>query len=329
MQQKVNARRRQMLTATAMCSIGSLLPIAARAAADKILIGYWPIAAGLPFYLAVENGFFKEAGLNVEAVRFASPSQIAEAMVAGRIHGSANGTASAALGLAEIVSPGLLKIVCSNPANYKHVLDEFLVPIDSTVKSIKDLKGKKVACGPGIQNIVLTKIMLEKNGITDVTPIELPVGQHVPALAAGQIDAVYTLEPTGTVGTIKKLTRVLETGVISKYVLDDPEAPWFGGTASVTTTLIKERPEAVRKYVAAYAKGVDYVQKNPDQARQAMEKYTSIDKEIAQAVPLANFVMYNQFTDYDIAAFQKFFDVFTDKKIFTQKVDVKSLMYAG
>ena len=46
-------------------------------------------------------------------------------------------------------------------------------------------------------------------------------------------------------------------------------------------------------------------------------------------MPLANFVMYNQFTDYDIAAFQKFFDVFTDKKIFTQRVDVKSLMYAG
>ena len=122
---------------------------------------------------------------------------------------------------------------------------------------------------------------------------------------------------------------MLETGVISKYVLDDAEAPWFGGTASVTTTLIKERPEAVRKYVAAYAKGVDYVQKNPDLARLAMEKYASIDREIAQAVPLANFVMYNQFTDYDIAAFQKFFDVFTDKKIFTQKVDVKSLMYAG
>ena len=329
MPQKVNARRRQLLTATAMCSIGSLLPLSARAADDKILSGSWPIAAGLPWYLALENGFFKEAGLNVEAVRFASPSQIAEAMVAGRVHGSANGTASAALGLAEIVSPGLLKIVCSNPSNYKHVLDEFLVPIDSTAKSLKDLKGKKIACGPGIQNVVLTKIMLEKNGITDVTPIELPVGQHVPALAAGQIDAVYTLEPTGTVGTIKKLTRVLETGVISKYVLDDAQAPWFGGTASVTTTLIKERPEEVRKYVTAYAKGVDYVQKNPDQARLAMEKYASIDKEIAQAVPLANFVMYNQFTDYDIAAFQKFFDVFTDKKIFTQRVDVKSLMYAG
>ena len=32
-----------------------------------IRIGYWPVAAGLPFYAAIEKGYFKEAGLNVEA----------------------------------------------------------------------------------------------------------------------------------------------------------------------------------------------------------------------------------------------------------------------
>lgn len=41
----------------------------------KIRIGYWPIAAGLPFYAAIERGFFKEAGLDVEALRFAGPSR--------------------------------------------------------------------------------------------------------------------------------------------------------------------------------------------------------------------------------------------------------------
>ena len=30
---------------------------------DKILIGYWPIASGLPLYAGLERGFFKEAGL--------------------------------------------------------------------------------------------------------------------------------------------------------------------------------------------------------------------------------------------------------------------------
>ena len=53
------------------------------AADDKILIGYWPIASGLPLYAALERGFFKEAGLQVEGAKFASAQQVAEAMISG------------------------------------------------------------------------------------------------------------------------------------------------------------------------------------------------------------------------------------------------------
>lgn len=319
-------RRRQILGLGAVSALSMLIPTFARANDDKILIGYWPIAAGLPFYVALEKGYFKEVGLNVEGVKFASASQVVEAMVSGRIHGSANGTASVALALGEIASPNLFKIVCSNPSNEKYVLDEFLVPMASAAKSIKDLNGAKVACGPGIQNVTLAKMVLEKNGVKESQLIELPVGQHVPALAAGQIDAVYTLEPTGTVGRVNGVAKVLETGVISKYILGDANAPWFGGTASLTTTFIKERSADVKKYLSAYAKGVEFVRKNPEQSRKSLDGFTSINEAIVKEVPLANFVMYNEFKPGDIAAFQKFFDVFTEKKIFTQRVDVKSLI---
>ena len=328
--QTVNKRRRQILNTGAASIIASLMPSFAKAVEDKILIGYWPIASGLPFYVALEKGYFKEVGLNVEGVKFASPNQIAEAMVAGRIHGSANGTASAALALAEISSPNLFKIICSNPSNAKYVLDEFLVPIDSKVKAIKDLpKDAKVACGPGIQNVTLTKIMLEKNGLGTIAPIELPVGQHIPALAAGQIDAVYTLEPSGTIGKVKDQSRILEVGVISKYILGDAMAPWFGGSASLTTPLIKERPSDVKKFIAAYAKGVEFIRKNPDESRKSLDGFTSIDESIVKEVPLANFVMYNEFKASDIAYFQKYFDVFSERKIFSRVVEVKPLIYVG
>ena len=51
-------------------------------AAEKILIGYWPIASGLPLYVGLERDIFKEAGLDVEGARFASAQQVADAMVA-------------------------------------------------------------------------------------------------------------------------------------------------------------------------------------------------------------------------------------------------------
>jgi len=321
--------RRQFLQASAAAmALGAGLPLA-RANDEKILIGYWPIASGLPLFTALERGFFKEAGLNVEGVKFASAQQVAEAMIAGRIHGSANGTASAVLGLAEITSPGLFKIICSNPSNHKLVLDQFVVPKDSPIKSIADLKGKRVASGPGIQNVTLAKIILEKNGIVDPKVIELPIGQHVPALAADQLDAVYTLEPTGTAGRLKGLTRVLENGVISKYVLGAADAPWFGGSASVTTTFLKERPADAKKYIAAYARSVDFVRKNPAEVRKHIDGFTSIDASLVSEVPLAGFTLYNEFTASDLGYFQKFFDIFTERKIFSRAVPVKPLIYTG
>lgn len=296
---------------------------------DPIRIGYWPIASGLPLYAGLELGFFKEAGLNVEGAKFASASQVAEAMIAGRIQGSANGTASAALALAEITSPGLFKIICSNPSNRSLVLDEFVVAKDAPYKSIAELKGKRIGSGPGIQNVTLAKAILEKNGIVNPTVVELPIGQHVAALAAGQIDAVYTLEPTGTIGRLKGLARVLEPGVIAKYVLGDPEAPWFGGSASITSSFLKEQPALAKKYVAAYAKSVDYVRKNPDAARKHLDGFTSIDPSLVAEVPLAGFTLYNEFKASDIEAFQKFFDLFSDRKIFSRVVPVKPLLYVG
>lgn len=320
--------RRQLLQTGAALAGGGLLPSAQASDDNKILIGYWPIASGLPLYTALERGFFKEAGLNVEGVKFASAQQVAEAMISGRIHGSANGTASAVLALAEITSPGLFKIICSNPSNHKLVLDQFVVPLSSPIKSISELKGKRVASGPGIQNLTLAKIILEKNGVLDAKVSELPIGQHVPALAADQLDAVYTLEPTGTAGRLKGLTRVLENGVISKYVLGAPDAPWFGGSATVTMSLLKERPDDAKKYIAAYARAVDFVRKNPVEVRNHLDGFTAIDPSLVKEVPLAGFTLYNEFTASDVGYFQKFFDVFTERKIFSRTVPVKPLIYA-
>ncbi|MCY7371903.1 MAG: ABC transporter substrate-binding protein, partial [Polaromonas sp.] len=251
-----SASRRQVLI-TAGVALGALAaPAVLRAqTGSKIRVGYWPIAAGLPFYAAVELGYFKEAGVNVEVIRLAGAQQIMEGMLADRIDGCANGTGSGNIAVGELAAPGSFKIFCSNPSNVKNVLDQVIVPINSTVKVMADLKGKKVGSGPGIQNMTLARTILERGGATGATVTELPIGQHIAALAAGQLDACYTLEPTGTIGRLNGTTRTIETGVISKYVLSDPMAPWFGGSAALTSSFLKKYPEDSKKYIAAYAKG--------------------------------------------------------------------------
>jgi NitT/TauT family transport system substrate-binding protein len=324
-------RRRLMAGAGAGVTLAALGASGRVGAAEttKVRIGYWPVAAGLPFYAAVDKGYFKEAGLDVEAIKFAGAQQVMEAMIAGRSDGSANGTGSANLAIGELASPGLFKIFCSNPSNAKYVLDEFLVQKDSPYKTIADLKGKKVGSGPGIQNVTLAKTVLERAGAVGATVVELPIATHVASLAAGQIEAVYTLEPTGTVGSMAGTTRILEAGVIAHYILGDPNAPWFGGSATLTTEFIKENPNTAKRFIAAYQRGIELVKKHPEEARPSLKGYTAIDGALTAQVPLADYKLSNEFTKYDIDMFQKFFDVFVDKGVFSSRVLVEPMLYKG
>lgn len=325
------AGRRRLLQgglAAAVLGLAGVQGVRAQAA-PRIRIGYWPVAAGLPFFAAIEKGYFKEAGLDVEPLKFAGAQQVMEAMLAGRSDGSSNGTGSANLAIGEIAQPGLFKIFCTNPSNATHVLEEFIVAKDSPIKTMADLKGKRVASGPGIQNVTLAKTMLERSGAGSMSVTELPIGQHVAAIAAGQVDAVYTLEPTGTVGRLNGTTRVLEAGVVAHYVLGDPQAPWHGGSASLTSEFLKKHPELAKKYIAAYARGIDLVRKNPAEARQFLKGYTAIEGPLTGEVPLASYMLYSEFKPSDVAYFQKFYDLFTEKGIFQKKVAVDGLLYRG
>ncbi len=329
---RVDRNRRRMLGAAAAGGAMAVLgaPAIVRAQAPvKVRIGYWPVAAGLPFFAAVEKGYFKEAGLDVEALKFAGAQQVMEAMLSGRSDGSSNGTGSANLAIGEIAQPGLFKIFCTNPSNAKYVLDEFIVGKDNPAKTIAELKGKRVASGPGIQNVTLAKTMLERAGAAGTTVIELPIGQHVASLVAGQVDACYTLEPTGTIGRMNGTTRVVEAGVVAKYILGDPMAPWHGGAASLTTEFIKKNPDATKKFIAAYMRGVELVRTKPDDARQYMKGYTAIEGPLTNEVPLASYMGYGEFKPSDVAYFQKFYDLFTEKGIFDKKVAVAELIYKG
>ena len=320
--------RRKVLTAGA-AAVGVLgMPAMVRAqGGPKIRIGFWPVAAGLPFFAAVEKGYFKQAGLDVEPLKFAGAQQVMEAMLSGRSDGSSNGTGSANLAIGEIAQPGLFKIFATNPSNAKYVLDEFIVPKDSPVKTMAEPKGKRIASGPGIQNVTLCKTMLERAGATGATVMELPIGQHIASLVAGQVDACYTLEPTGTIGRLNGTTRVIEAGVVAKYILGDPMAPWHGGAASLTTEFIKKNPDVTKKFIAAYAQGIELVRNQPNEARQFMKGYTAIEGPLTGEVPLASYMLYNEFKPSDVAYFQKFYDLFTEKGIFEKKVVVDGLLY--
>jgi NitT/TauT family transport system substrate-binding protein len=118
-------------------------------------------------------------------------------------------------------------------------------------------------------------------------------------------------------------------GVVAKYILGDPAAPWHGGAASLTTEFIKNHPEATKRYLAAYRRAVELVRTNPAEARPNLKGFTAIEGALTAEVPLANYMMYNEFKPADVAYFQKFYDLFSEKGIFERRVMVDTLLYKG
>jgi NitT/TauT family transport system substrate-binding protein len=320
-------RRSNFLSALGAVSTAVATGVPALAqGAPKFLVGYWPVAAALPFFVSDKMGYWKEAGVDVELVKFADQVKVTEALLAGRINATATGTGSTQLALAELASPNFFKILGANLSSEKSVLDEIIVAKDSPYKKISDLKGKRIATGTGPQAALEAKLIFGKNGVDDVAQQLVP-SQHVAAITAGQIDAAYTYEPNGTVGRLNGTIRVLETGVRSKYLLGDANAPWYGGAAVITTDMIKTQPAAVKKYIAGMKRGFDEVRKNIAAARGVYPTYTTFDAKLSEAIPAISYTLYDEFKPSDVKFFQANYDLFFTEKIFPSKLDVSKMIY--
>ena len=244
-------------------------------------------------------------------------------MIAGRVQGSRqrHGLAPHSA-LAEITSPNLFKIICSNPSNRTLVLDEFVVPKDSPIKSHRrtgrqegGLRPRHPERDPGEDHP-----REERHREPAPSPSCRSVSTCRP-LAAGQVDAVYTLEPTGTAG---RLTGPDARAGARRHQRSTcwaiADAPWFGGSASVTTAFLKEQAgpgQALHRRLRA--RRWTGCARTPTKSRKpAWTASRPSRKTLVKEVPLSGFTLYNEFKPSDIDYFQKFFDVFSDRKIFSK-----------
>ena len=307
---------------------GSLGVSASAQSMPKILVGYWPISSALPFFVAAQKGLWKDAGVDVEMVKFSDQVKVTEALLAGRIDATATGTGSTQLALAEAASPNFFKILGANLSSEKSILDEVIVAKDAPYKRISDLKGKKLATGVGPQAALEAKLIFGKNGIDG--PIqELLPSQHIAAIVSGQIDAAYTYEPNGTVGRLNGTTRVLESGVRSKYMLGNGEAPWYGGAAVISTDALKNKAAGIKPYVIGMKRGFAMVRSDLNGARAVYPAYTTMDAKLAEAIPEIQYTLYDEFKPSDLRYFQDNFDLFYGQKILSRKLDVAGMLYKG
>lgn len=312
--------RRTALTVAAAAAL-TLTGVAGAQAADKVKVGVFPVTSALPYFVALERGYFKDADIEPEMVRLIGGPALVSAMITNDIDVAANLVTIEGMN-ANLKKPGLVNYISINSQNKKYKMETFVVRKGFDASKISDLKGAKIMSAPGPANIMMAKAVLAANGLKegDYQLDQLAMPQHVSAMQAGTYDAGYTLEPAVTLMENQGSAKALETGVIATYILgkDDADA-WVAGTA-LTGKFLADRPDVAKRFTEAWDRALADI-KSDESVRKHLVKNTFTPDDIAPTVPLVNFVMVKDLSDGDKAEFQQFIDFVSDSGVLPEKVD--------
>ena len=240
------------------------------AAQDKVKVGVFPVSSTLPYFVAVERGFFKEQNIETEMVRLIGGPPNVAAMITNQIDAAAVLVTIEGMN-ANIKKPGVAMYISVNSQNKTYQMEQFVVRKGFDATTLKDLKGKKIMSAPGPANVTMAKAALAAVGLKegDYSIDQLDMGQHVNAMTAGTFDAGYTLEPNAS--TMRKLgvATTIEAGVIAHYILGDPQANAFVGGCALTSDFIKSRPDVAKRFTAAWEKAARLINEHPGRGAQA------------------------------------------------------------
>lgn len=247
----------------------------------KVRIGYWTSGVSLGYGAVLESqDFLKKRGIDAEFVHFPDVNAPLKALASGSID-LAFGAPVA--GVFSVASEGVpVKIIAATqPADVA-----FVVPADSPITSLSQLKGKKVGMSPAGSSVaVIGTTLLQENAGIAANEFSLVGGNEsrlAQFLAQKQVDAaaLRTL-------TVKQLPD-LKLRVISTYAdewkkLTHSDAQPYIGVGTVRNELLTQQPETVAKVIAALRDTLDWGRAHPDDVVNILKVKASLPEDQARA----------------------------------------------
>jgi NitT/TauT family transport system substrate-binding protein len=248
-------------------------------AAEKItfMIDWLPSGDKAVPYLGVQKGLFAAEGLEVVIQSGRGSSDVVTRL----------GTATADIGTGGLSA--LLQAKAENKVPVKAVYsiytrqpDAIFTTEGSGITTLKDVSGKKIATATFSSSNVTWPLLLQANGIdpAKVDLLKADPGALAPMLAAGRV--VATINWTTVAPAFVK--PLAETGKKIKII------PWsefgyegYGLSVFVSEKMLAERPDAVKKFLRAYAKATDLAIADPKAAAAALKTMVpEIDEAVAE-----------------------------------------------
>lgn len=239
---------------------------------DKVLrVGTLKLIHGITPYFYEK---FAPPGYKIEVIPFESPTDGKNAVLTGTVDTCIHGIAAFLLGAAA-GEPVVIVAAATNRGM------GIVADAKSDIKTVKDLKGKRVAIWPGSTQEVVILERLKAEGLTvrDIQPVRLSFSDMPAALARGDIDAYVGAEPGPGISLANGTGRLVE------YPYSTPIGS-LNMILSASEKMVKENPERIKMIVDMHKKATDYAMAHPEEMVEvAMQKLGQQRPSIEKAVP--------------------------------------------
>lgn len=239
----------------------------------KLKVGFAGGACEAFIFSAYEKGFFKEEGLDVELVKVDFET-LKESLATGKID-AANGIAM------KWIKPFEQGVNAAFTAGIHKGCMQLLVPANSDIKTVADLKGKTIGNnGMGDGPMIFTMRALQQAGVDpkkDVQWRAYPPTELEGVLERGEVAAITLTDPLAQMS--------IEKGKARKLLSTHGDAPFkdeYCCMATISGKLLKEDPAAAAAVTRALMKGAKWVSANQDEAAKLMveKKYVPGNAEL-------------------------------------------------
>lgn len=233
------------------------------------------LAAAAPLVIAETKGFYRSTGSKFKNINFSGGSDTVRGIVATTGIGM-----PATISALTAYSKGQkdLRIV-SGIFNTSQTV--YLVPADSPVKTVKDLKGKKLAVSrPTSPSYYYARLAVKRAGLDPDKDVEI--------VFLGDVPAMWTAAKNGTVAACNSVAP-FSTGLVVKgeaRVIADAsklQPVQAENTLIATTEFIKDNKAALQDWLNGVKKAIDLIHDDIDAAAQAWVKGTDLDLKVAKS----------------------------------------------
>lgn len=260
--------------AASALAVGAATSSQAWAAGPQVKYGGSAWLGHYPAYLAMTDGFFKEAGLEQEWQSFGTSSARMSALMSGGIDIACTGIVSA---MALMARGAHQFSIIAVPENFGRV--EGLL-VRNGIRNVHDLKGKKLGVTFASSAHLLVLDVIAKAGLKpdDVTVLNVPAPELPAAVKAGQIDAAAAWTPQ--FDAIKRQPGISLLADDTSFSLYQSHKVTPGPDVLVVRNAFAEKNgDAVKSYLKAYFKATGVLHDRPEEAARTLVKLTNLNEE--------------------------------------------------